>query len=526
MSTVARGGQGGLGVGPGAMDTSGSPAGVAGITTVAILVIAGIAMWNGADAQRVLLTACIGAILYFSLIYAPVSGLIVNMVFLSCVGILKRYLIPILGYSALDPLLLVQPIVVGFYFFNVIIRRNLPLDTPMSKIMAALLVVMILEVVNPLQGGLELGLSGMLFYIVPFLWYYCGREHGTPQNMEKLFKAVIVVSLLGAFYGMIQQFVGLTDVEKEWLRLTNNDVGQYISGGVIRVFSIFSSFAEYVTLLGMGAVFSVCLFLSGKRFYIIPYLLLSAACTLSSSRGGIVSVGIATAFAWAVQAKNIRAWPARLILAAILGAFSVYTGLSQVPKDAGQNDTAGELLRWQAKGILKANDETESTAISHNNLTINGVVRGFTRPMGGGLGTTTLAAGKFGGAIEGSEQDIANMFISCGLFGGLLYCAVIVLVVWHIGRRWYFHRDRTALIMFVYLCTTIGAWFIGARYAPCMVIFMMLGSIDRWDAQERRDKREKKEREQAALEASEGTKTHRRIGGRRATTMPERKGTA
>ena len=85
----------GVGVGPGGF---GGPA-AAGATAIVVTAIATIAMLAGADAQRVLLTASLSLMLFALLNFAPPVGVVASLIYLMCVGGLKRGLIPSLAMS-------------------------------------------------------------------------------------------------------------------------------------------------------------------------------------------------------------------------------------------------------------------------------------------------------------------------------------------------------------------------------------------------------------------------------------------
>src|SRR5947209_4137473 len=97
------------------------------------------------------------------------------LIYLSVLGGMRRWLIPLLGWTPTDPLLLVCPAIVAVSVLNLVIRHRLHRDTRLARLIFWLLVIMAIQVVNPLQGGLSVGLAGILFTMIPVLWYYLGR---------------------------------------------------------------------------------------------------------------------------------------------------------------------------------------------------------------------------------------------------------------------------------------------------------------------------------------------------------------
>lgn len=473
---------------------SGAGGGSAGAGVALVMLASAIAIFAGGDAQRVLLTAVLTMMMYAVISFSPIVGFPMMVTYLAFVGIFRRYAIPLFGYTTMDPLLLVGPSVVGIFFANKLIARALPHDTTLSKGMIAILVIMAIQAMNPIQGGVAIGLSGVLFFMMPMLWYYCGRDFGTPKVNEAVLRSVLALAVLGAAYGMYQQFYGLSAVEQQWIALTNNDKGQYISNGVMRVFSIFSSFAEYVKFTCLGLVVGVALAIKRNKFALFPCLFLLGALALSSSRGGLLTGIFGCVVIWAVQGKTYASWIPRIALALAVGGAALYFGLSQV-KDTGkfvENDTAETLLEHQARGILNPFDQKKSTGGSHVMQFFQAIQWSFESPLGLGLGATTVGASKFGGGVAGVESDIGNMFISAGFIGGFIFMGFVGYVCWRLALSWYKRRDYVSLAALGLLISSLGMWTGIAQYATTMLCWFLIGAIDRMDAAEMAAKQEAK----------------------------------
>ncbi len=470
----------------GEMRASSSSGGSAGTSVALVVIMSVVAIFAGGDAQRVLLTAVLTMFLYAAITFSPAVGIPLMVTYLASVGILRRYAIPIFGYTAFDPLLLVGPAVIGILFFNKLVARTISNDTPLSKWVTAVMIVMVLAAANPFQGGIAVGLSGFLFYLAPVLWYYCARDIATPKVVDATIRSILFVALIGTAYGLYQTFFGLSDVEKNWISLTNNDQGQYLANGVMRVFSIFSSFAEYVRFLCMGALIAFAWMLRRNKFAIVFCLLFFIALALSSSRGGLLTGVFGCVVIWAVMGKTYATWIPRIAVALIVGGLAMYFGLSQI-KEANtvvENDTVETLLKHQAKGLLNPFDNKQSTGADHIKLFFMGVVTGFENPLGMGLGVTTIAGSKFGGVAVGVESDIGNMFISAGFIGGFIYFGCVGYAIWRSAYSWYRRRDFLSLCALGILVSSVGMWSGVAQYATTMLCWFLIGAVDRMDAEE------------------------------------------
>jgi hypothetical protein len=395
-------------------------------------------------------------------------------------------MVPILGYSSLDALLLVAPITVLLFFINRMLRRDIPRNTRLSKLVFWFALLLFVEMFNPLQGSIMAGVVSALYYIIPVLWFYCGRSFGSKETLRALFNTIIFGSLLGVLYGMYQQFVGFTEVERQWLAITRNDVGLYLAGAM-RVFSFFPSFSEYVEFIVFGVILSLVYTLKRNRFMIVMYILFMAALILSSSRGALLTGVACSVLVWAVQGKTFKSWAPRLVIAGVIGLSALVFGLSSA-KGASLDPTTEALVEHQARGLLAPLERKTSTGNDHVRQVFQAIGIGIRYPFGNGLGATTIAGGKVSGGDTGlrgvsigAESDIGNTFISCGAVGGVLYLVLIGTAFWRAARRWYIERDEVSLATLILPFGGLNFWLLSAHYAGPMVIWFILGALDRYD---------------------------------------------
>lgn len=466
----------GVGEGPSGL---GGPAG-AGATAIFVMAVSAVALLQGAEAQRVMLTACLSMILFSLVNFAPPIGVGASLVYLAFVGGLKRALIPILGYSALDPLLMVIPVVVLMSFMNRIIQRQVPRDTHLDKVILAFVCFMAIQILNPLQGGLAVGMAGALFYIVPVLWFYIGRRAANERTLKGMFTTFVIVAFAGACYGLYQTWFGFSDVEKQWLALTHNDSGLHLNAAT-RVFSFFSSFSEYCQILIIAFLTCVAAVIKKNRAPALIAVFLFVCIVLSSSRGAVLSALSSIVVMWAVQGKTTKTWVPRLVLAAILVVITTVVGIGQVANNTKFDAVTADLIQHQAKGLANPFDEKKSTGANHVSQIWEGVATGFRNPLGNGLGSTTLAAGKFSSGTTGTESDFGNMFVSLGMFGGGLY----VYLVYYITRKallvWKTTRSFVSLVVLGILTAEFGAWLASGHYSTTMLVWFCAGWLGRYE---------------------------------------------
>ena len=109
-----------------------------------------------------------------------------------------------------------------------------------------------LEIFNPLQGGITVGLSGALFMLVPMAWFYFGQTI-KPAFLETAFRLMVVLGILTSLYGIYQLTFGFPSFEQYWI----DDTEFYNSisvGKVQRALATYSSAEEWGRYIEIGAL--------------------------------------------------------------------------------------------------------------------------------------------------------------------------------------------------------------------------------------------------------------------------------
>ena len=109
-----------------------------------------------------------------------------------------------------------------------------------------------LQIFNPLQGGLSVGLSGALFVLVPVVWFYFGQAV-KPAFMETTLRLMVVLGILTSLYGLYQLTFGFPSFEQYWI--DNTEFYNSISvGNVKRALATYSSAEEWGRYIEIGAL--------------------------------------------------------------------------------------------------------------------------------------------------------------------------------------------------------------------------------------------------------------------------------
>jgi hypothetical protein len=410
------------------------------------------------------------------------TAICLTLAYLFLLGDIRRIVAMSVGFPAMDPLLLVGPLVTLPLALPILLR--LRLKDSISKAMLALMAVMCLEIVNPIQGPIVVGLAGAMFFMVPVLWFWIGREYGTYELLEKvIYKVVIPLAVLAALLGACQTFIGFLPWEMAWI---NNSpataAGLSLGGGFYRAFGFSVNVAEYDELLLIASTCAAAAFFSGRRLYGVLFPGFAFMLFLASSRGSVVKCLFAVAAAWALSRRGGGAWALRLPLAIALGIGALAIVLSQISpgNTAGKKTTAmSAAVEHQSTGL--EHPVTQSTAGIHATIFLGGFKKGFTNPIGRGIGAVTLGSklGDDGNSAASSEVDISDTFVSTGIVGGCLYLYLIWIVIHRAIEFGKTAPQYLGLPALGILAAMVGSWLATGQYALSPLVWFVIGALAR-----------------------------------------------
>jgi len=452
------------------------------LLAAAIVMIGGLFGLMAMDAGniRFLITVSLVTVLAAVQLRSPQLAIYLLLVFLPFLGILRRVLIPVVGWNSMDALIVLGPIVVLLLSMNWLIRKYVvrePIadDTRLFRMIRWMLLFDCLQVFNPLQGSFFVGLSGIIYYIVPVLFMILGREYFNEMWIKKIFCTVFIIGIATALYGYKQYWFGFYDFEEAWINL-----GGYVAlqvGEVTRPISTFTNAAEYAHYLGIAIVIGWGYFLRGasniKLVALIGVTVLYVALFIESGRSTIVTV---TAALFVMTVFNVRKPGARLLLS--ISAVTVLAGLFYgLTRLESEND----LIDHSVMGLTDPLGD-HSTLPGHVDLMMRGFVEGIKAPFGYGLGSTSIASGKFGGLQIGSEIDLSNKFLATGVIGGFLYLTIFAMVL-RLGFREANKGGAVRLTILGLLVAETFQWLTGGHYAVVAVLWIAIGFLDRSSAE-------------------------------------------
>jgi hypothetical protein len=340
----------------------------------------------------------------------------------------------------------------------------------------------LVEAANPLQGGLRVGLGGILYVIVPMLAFWVGRALVDEVMLRRILWLVAMFAVLEAIYGLAQALGGLPSWDERWVQTSGYTALNV--GGVTRAFGSFASSQEFATFLAIGLVCWVAL-LAQKGTLRLPVslaaiALLGWALVLDSGRTSVFLTVVALFVMLAARfgrrlggaaAAGIVGITLLIFVAGQFGGASVSTATSSA---SGVSPLTSHLVAGLANPT-----GSDSTLGVHMRELVHGVTVAFTHPFGSGTGSVTVAAGHFGtGQSLTTEVDPGNAGEALGLLGLALYVVILGLGLAATYRVASHRRDAVGLAAIGLIVVALLQWLNGDLYSVTWLVWLTLGWVD------------------------------------------------
>jgi O-antigen ligase/polysaccharide polymerase Wzy-like membrane protein len=445
----------------------------------ALAMLAGLALAvvtvEGSGNYRLIFALAIGGNLLVLARISPRAAILAGFAFLPFLGLVRRLLIDPSGWDTHDPLLLVMPALAIYLCWRLFVVGHRPLARDrMSQLVLALAILAVLSVLNPFSpNSLLANTGGLLFVLVPLLWFFIGREICDQRLAGRLIGLTIVLAMGIAVYGLLQQEVGFPSWDDSWIEV--NGFSALNVGGSIRSFGTLTSSAEYALYLSAAAMFAVALFTHGRLLPILAVPLLAVAVFMQGSRSIVVLGVLALIALTALRTRDRRlALPVAVLgVALAFAAVKVATPLLE----SAESKSDDPFVVHQLGGLTDPLDPESSTAKLKFEQLKEGVASGFRQPLGVGPAAVTRAADRFSGSTfaKSSELDVSDAFIGYGLVGGVLFAALVVTGLHRVTTLYFWWRHPAVFGLAGVLIVSLGQWWNGGYYALSALLWLLLG---------------------------------------------------
>jgi hypothetical protein len=416
----------------------GKPYGPAKLWPLVTLPLSAITIWMvnaGGEALRWLGLGALAWSMALPLLVSLEAGLFAMMLFEPLRGFLRRAQYLFLPYSPSDPIHIVTPLITMMAFAMLLQRGGLRIfrATPLAGLVSILGLIYFLEIFNPLQGGLTVGLSGALFMMVPVAWFYFGQTI-KPAFIETTFRLMVVLGVLTSFYGLYQLTFGFPSFEQFWI--DNTEFYNSIQvGNVKRALATYSSAEEWGRYIEIGALiafgFAAC---AGSNLRRGGWFVCGAALTLmlmfTGQRTAIFGLIFGVFVMFMLGAKTWRGALTRLMLAVapvVIIAVLVKAPTNDDMLSHDSDERMGAVLSHTARGTLNPAQE-DSLQERIKNWTWLATDYIPYHPLGIGIGGTSVGAWRFNTDLDLPPIDsyFISTVITCGLPAALLFIWILL----------------------------------------------------------------------------------------------------
>ncbi|MEP6706027.1 MAG: O-antigen ligase family protein [Pyrinomonadaceae bacterium] len=407
------------------------------VTAVSVFTV-----WAITSGGQALRTWLLGALLWLMALPLLVSleaGLLAMMIFEPFRGLLRRAQYLFVDYTATDPIHVLTPLVTLLAVAVLLKTHGLGIvrKTPLAGSISLLGLIYLVQIFNPLQGGLFIGLAGALFMLVPLIWFYFGQEVKL-HFLTIALRLIVFVGLIASLYGIYQLVFGYPAFEQYWL--DNTEFYNSIAvAHVQRALATFSSAEEWGRYIEIGAIIAFGFGAAATRLLRrVGWLLAGAGLTvgllLTGQRTAIFGFILGAAVLLLLGTQTLRGLAMRaviLLLPVLLVAFLAKAPSEDEMWSKGENEKVGTLVSHATRGTLNpAGEESMQARLETWTYLATNVLPA--RPLGAGLGAGTLSETKFNQSSDMPPIDsfIIVLAIACGIPAALLFLWILARAMW------------------------------------------------------------------------------------------------
>ncbi len=367
--------------------------------------------------------------MYFFLSYLIIMPFLRRVVYISQARIVN------------DPILVIPDImfiimIMLYWLFNSNYIMRFITKDKLTKVYMVFILLCILLVFNPLQGGILIGLAGAKLFILPALWFFIGLGL-TKEDYRKLMWFLLITGTLTSVYSIYQYLFGFTSFELKWAR--EIDLSLRIQE-VLRPFSVFagvSDAARYFQLAG-GLAF---MFMSSSIHPLLSFIMLSLSVTaliLTVSRSAVFAFlfSIGVFIMW--RGESIR----RIIFHCVILLLAVLSIYGVIPEEYKKNPSISErtfATHLQAGLLSPVKEQSVQVRFEAWKNIPNLLLKA---PFGYGIGSITLAAHRYGGFLFYTESSYFGIWGATGILGGLIFTYLLYLMFKYLIELYVWSNDK------------------------------------------------------------------------------------
>jgi hypothetical protein len=454
-----------------------------------------IAVVSGGNLLRGLMLSGALWLMALPLLSSLEAGLLAMMIFEPLRGFLRRAQFIFVEYTTTDPIHLVTPLLTVLAFTILLWKKReqifvtKPLGLPISILAACFFI----QIFNPFQGGVFVGLSGAFFILLPVSWFFFGRAM-KPAFLTTALRLIVVMGLICSLHGAYQLIFGFPSFEQYWVNHTDHYESIAV-GHIQRSLATFNSAEEWGRYVQFGALISFGFAFGAKQIitrlgWIMCLAGLGTVLIITGQRTAIFGLVIGVTVFILLGAEN---WVVVIRRCLLMALPVVVLSLVAKPPSANEmwekdkDDKFGTMLSHTTRGTLQPTKEGSLD----ERFRIWGILMTKivpARPLGTGISAGTVASARYADVtseLYPIDSFIAVLLVGCSLPVALLFVGILVRIQW-IGVRVYksgaagtheaiVRRIAAAIISMLILNSFFGLTFLIYSAAP--IAWMVIGWI-------------------------------------------------
>ncbi len=329
----------------------------------------------------------------------------------------------------------------------------------------------ILMILNPLARSVEAwfyaqrGIAMYPLLMIPLVMLIFNER----KDMNRLFVMILILEIIGSFWGMKQIFIGVSATENRWLMA--GAASTHILFGKLRAFSYFTDAAQFgasqIHIAFMSFAYAMGIKTNWKRvLIIIGGIICFYGFMLSGSRGPLVIPAVA-GFFFLLLSRYTKLFIGGALFGFLLFSFLKFTTIAQNNYNVARLRTALNPTEDESFLVRKRREATVKVFLAD-------------KPLGGGIGS----AGSWGRrfypgtflAEIGTDGHYTRIWMETGVIGLWVYLAVFIWIALRILMLVFRLKDPS-------LRFYVGAWgssFIGlavASYTNGLIVQIPTGPL-------------------------------------------------
>jgi len=357
------------------------------------------------------------------------SGIIALIIYLPFMAFIRRYIYVYGRYVAMDPILIISDVITIWMFGYLIIFKGKEIyklfrENKLVKFATILLFVFIMQMFNPKQGSILVGIGGAKFYIVPFMWFYFGLFLDK-KFMKQIFVLIVFIGFITALYGLKQTFFGFTPFEEYWVHWGGYSALHLLR--IIRSFSTFASAGEYAHYLTISGIICFAFFLKSRQkiTFLVALTIIVAALFIAAVRSAIFTFVFSSIILVGFLVKDKK--KGVLVSIALLLLIALFISKAGFTPEVNEYSPLSVTSYHAVRGLVNPMEESSLQSRFHSWFFVFPRLM-IRNPFGYGIGSISLAGWKFGSHLMATENLFLDIVLGSGIVGAILFVIVLINV--------------------------------------------------------------------------------------------------